>query len=420
MFKKFIKKAFKGIKKVLKNPGRALKKGLGKIGKAFGKLGPIGTLALTLMLPGLGAAWSTFGTWAQGLSGPLGAVMNGIRVAGNAVGSVYGKVTDLVSGTLNKVTGGSFARPGTAGYVEGASDKLSNFVGRKLDDFRMKVGLPTANITPDTAMADATKLGEDLQTKGYTDSGVPKTVGYTDSGVPKTVEANVALKTDSSLLRPSTTAITTPDPLKAKDLNLSFEASNIPKPNLDLVKSQGQTVDVITGFDKKVSYIGDNDLELVELTPQTTTVAKGTLTNDQIYQNKRLMNYQRNLQRVNKGYMDMVADNPAATQFDVLQKEAMQLGKFAGGASALQGDTSDEGTGYQQPIEVTPLSTDVTTSNDYTRAYADQFAQAGYMGPQNIQGFADAGFYGGDPFSFGQALKANSVPIPQSTIRMGV
>ncbi len=410
MFNKFIKKAFKNIKKVFKNPGRALKKGLGKIGKAFGKLGPIGTLALTLMLPGLGAAWSTFGTWAQGLSGPLGAVMNGIRVAGGAVQKIYGTVTDLVSGTLNTVTGGSFARPGDANYIEGASDKLSNFVGRKLDDFRMKVGLPTANITPDTAMADASKLGEDLQTKGYT-----------DSGVPKTVEANVALKTDSSLLRPSTTAITTPDPLKAKDLNLSFEASDIPKPNLDLVKSQGQTVDVITGFDKKVSYIGDNELELVELTPQTTTVAKGTLTNDQLYQNKRLMNYQRNLQRVNKGYMDMVADNPAATQFDVLQKEAMQLGKFAGGAVGLQGDTSDEGTGYQQqPIEVTPLSTDVTTSNDYTRAYGNQFAQAGYMGPQNMQGFADAGFYGGDPFSFGQALRANSVPIPQSTIRMGV
>ena len=413
MFKKFIKKAFKGIKKVFKNPGRALKKGLGKIGKAFGKLGPIGTLALTLMLPGLGAAWSTFGTWAQGLSGPLGAVMNGIRVAGGAVQKIYGTVTDLVSGTLNTVTGGSFARPGDANYIEGASDKLSNFVGRKLDDFRMKVGLPTANITPDTAMADASKLGEDLQTKGYTDN-------ITKEQNVALGDTKVELKTDSSLLRPSTTAITTPDPLKAKDLNLSFEASDIPKPNLDLVKSQGQTVDVITGFDKKVSYIGDNELELVELTPQTTTVAKGTLTNDQLYQNKRLMNYQRNLQRVNKGYMDMVADNPAATQFDVLQKEAMQLGKFAGGAAGLQGDTSDEGTGYQQPIEVTPLSTDVTTSNDYTKAYGNQFAQAGYMGPQNMQGFADAGFYGGDPFSFGQALRANSVPIPQSTIRMGV
>jgi hypothetical protein len=412
MFKKFIKKAFKGIKKVLKNPGRALKKGLGKIGKAFGKLGPIGTLALTLMMPGLGAAWSTFGTWAQGLSGPLGAVMNGIRVAGNAVGNVYGKVTDLVSGTLNKVTGGSFARPGTAGYTEGASDKLSNFVGRKLDDFRMKVGLPTANITPDTAMTDASKLGEDLQTKGYTESGTPQVGG-----------AKVDLKTDSSLLKPSydLTSDFKPDPLKASDISVKFSSTDIPKPNLDLVKSQGQTVDVVTGFDKKVSYIGENDLELVELTPQTTTVAKGTLTDDQIYQNKRLMNYQRNLQRVNKGYMDMVEANPAATQFDVLQQEATQLGKFAGGASALQGAPSSatEGTGYQQ-IEVTPLSTDVTTSNDYTKAYGNQFADAGFAGPQTMQGFADAGFYGGDPFSFGQALRANSVQVPQSTIRMGI
>ena len=412
MFKKFIKKAFKGIKKVLKNPGRALKKGLGKIGKAFGKLGPIGTLALTLMMPGLGAAWSTFGTWAQGLSGPLGAVMNGIRVAGGAVQNIYGTVTNLVSGTLNKVTGGSFARPGAKGYIEGASDKLSNFVGRKLDDFRMKVGLPTANITPDTAMADATKLGEDLQTKGYTESGTPQVGG-----------AEVDLKNDSSLLKPSydLTSDFKPDPLKASDISVKFSSTDIPKPNLDLVKSQGQTVDVVTGFDKKVSYIGENDLELVELTPQTTTVAKGTLTNDQIYQNKRLMNYQRNLQRVNKGYMDMVEANPAATQFDVLQQEAMQLGKFAGGASALQGAPSSatEGTGYQQ-IEVTPLSTDVSTSNDYTKAYGNQFADAGFAGPQTMQGFADAGFYGGDPFSFAQALRANSVQVPQSTIRMGI
>tara|TARA_R110002072_G_scaffold236313_3_gene393924 strand:+ start:1266 stop:2513 length:1248 start_codon:yes stop_codon:yes gene_type:complete len=415
MFKKFIKKTFKSIKKVLKNPGRALKKGLGKIGKAFGKLGPIGTLALTLMMPGLGAAWGTFGTWAQGLSGPLGAVMNGIRVAGNAVGSVYGKVTDLVSGTLNKVTGGSFARPGTTGYVEGASDKLSNFVGRKLDDFRMKVGLPTANITPDTAMADATKLGEDLQTKGYTDN-------ITKEQNVALGDGKVDLKADSSLLRKSTTAITTPDPLRAKDLNVSFSPGDIPKPNFDLVKSQGQTVEVVTGFDKEISYIGDNDIEIVKLNPQTTTVAKGTLTDDQIYQNKRLMNYQRNLDRTNQGYTDLVNDNPAATQFDVLRNQTMQLAKFTGGAAAVDGTMSADPAAAvsSQPIEVTPLSTDVTSSNDYTKAYGAQFADAGFAGPQTMQGFTDAGFYGGDPFSFGQVLKANSVAVPQSTIRMGV
>ena len=415
MFKKFIKKAFKGIKKVLKNPGRALKKGLGKIGKAFGKLGPIGTLALTLMMPGLGAAWSTFGTWAQGLSGPLGAVMNGIRVAGGAVQNIYGTVTNLVSGTLNKVTGGSFARPGAKGYIEGASDKLSNFVGRKLDDFRMKVGLPTANITPDTAMADATKLGEDLQTKGYTDN-------ITKEQNVALGDGKVDLKADSSLLRKSTTAITTPDPLRAKDLNVSFSPGDIPKPNFDLVKSQGQTVEVVTGFDKEISYIGDNDIEIVKLNPQTTTVAKGTLTDDQIYQNKRLMNYQRNLDRTNQGYTDLVNDNPAATQFDVLRNQTMQLAKFTGGAAAVDGTMSADPAAAvsSQPIEVTPLSTDVTSSNDYTKAYGAQFADAGFAGPQTMQGFADAGFYGGDPFSFAQALRANSVQVPQSTIRMGI
>ena len=77
MFKKFVKKTFKNLKKVLKNPGRALKKGLGKIGEAFGKLGPIGTIALSLMLPGLGAAWTTFGNFAAGVSGPMGAVLHG-------------------------------------------------------------------------------------------------------------------------------------------------------------------------------------------------------------------------------------------------------------------------------------------------------------------------------------------------------
>jgi hypothetical protein len=409
MFKKFVKKVWKNVKKVLKNPGRALKKGLGEVGKAFGKLGPIGTLALTLMMPGLGAAWSTFGTWAQTLSGPLGAVMNGIRIAGNTVQNIYGNVTDMISGTLNKVSGGSFARPGEAGYIEGASDKLSKFVGRKLDDFRMKVGLPTANINPDVAMADAEKLGKDLEVKGYT-----------DSGVPKTVEGQVNVKSDASLLRRSPTAITTPDPLTAKDIDVTFSPGDIPSPNVELVKSQGQTVDVITGFEKKVSYIGDNDLELVELTPQTTTVARGALTDDQIYQNNRLQSYHRNLDRVNKGYIEMVNDNPAATELDVFRQQAKKLATVAGGAAGLEtglGEEEQVGGGSTQ-IQITPLSTDLVTANDYTRNYGSQFAQLGYQGPQNLQGFAEAGFYGGDPFSFGQILRANTVQVPQATIKM--
>ena len=402
MFKKFVKKTFKNLKKVLKNPGRALKKGLGKIGEAFGKLGPIGTIALSLMLPGLGAAWTTFGNFAAGVSGPMGAVLQGIATAGNAVGSVYSSVTDLVSGTLNKVTGGTFARPGTAGYQAGGSDKLSNWVGTKLDDFRMKAGLPTANITPDSAMADAAKLGEDLANKGFS---APSTI----------TDADVTLKDGNSLLKKSSTSITTPKELSSSDIDISF---NVDKPTLASVKSQGQTTDIITGFKKDIQFVGNNELEIQSLTPEYTTVSTSDLTKDQIYQNNRLSKFQTNLEASNRRILEGVEGNADFSNFDLLQQQTKKLATVAGGAAAIQtGQTEEESGGYT-PIQITDLPTDVSTSNDYTKAYGTQFAQAGYTGMPSMEGFAQAGFYGGDPYSFSQVLRNNKVAVPTATVRI--
>jgi hypothetical protein len=402
MFKKFVKKTFKNLKKVLKNPGRALKKGLGKIGEAFGKLGPIGTIALSLMLPGLGAAWTTFGNFAAGVSGPMGAVLQGIATAGNAVGSVYSSITDLVSGTLNKVTGGTFARPGTAGYQAGGSDKLSNWVGTKLDDFRMKAGLPTANITPDSAMADAAKLGEDLANKGFS---APSTI----------TDADVTLKDGNSLLKKSSTSITTPKELSSSDIDISF---NVDKPTLASVKSQGQTTDIITGFKKDIQFVGNNELEIQSLTPEYTTVSTSDLTKDQIYQNNRLLKFQTNLEASNRRILEGVEGNADFSNFDLLQQQTKKLATVAGGAAAIQtGQTEEESGGYT-PIQITDLPTDVSTSNDYTKAYGTQFAQAGYTGMPSMEGFAQAGFYGGDPYSFSQVLRNNKVAVPTATVRI--
>jgi hypothetical protein len=402
MFKKFVKKTFKNLKKVLKNPGRALKKGLGKIGEAFGKLGPIGTIALSLMLPGLGAAWTTFGNFAAGVSGPMGAVLQGIATAGNAVGSVYSSITDLVSGTLNKVTGGTFARPGTAGYQAGGSDKLSNWVGTKLDDFRMKAGLPTANITPDSAMADAAKLGEDLANKGFS---APSTI----------TDADVTLKDGNSLLKKSSTSITTPKELSSSDIDISF---NVDKPTLASVKSQGQTTDIITGFKKDIQFVGNNELEIQSLTPEYTTVFTSDLTKDQIYQNNRLLKFQTNLEASNRRILEGVEGNADFSNFDLLQQQTKKLATVAGGAAAIQtGQTEEESGGYT-PIQITDLPTDVSTSNDYTKAYGTQFAQAGYTGMPSMEGFAQAGFYGGDPYSFSQVLRNNKVAVPTATVRI--
>ena len=162
--KKAFKSVFKGIKKVVKPIGKALKKGLGKIGKAFGKLGPLGTLAMSLMLPGLGALWTQFGGWASTLGGPLGTIMKGIATAGNTIGNVYSSVTGMISDTVGKIAGNTIGKIPVGGgkNLTDVYKGFTEWVGKSMDNLRMKAGLPTKNITPTTAMEDATKLGEEV------------------------------------------------------------------------------------------------------------------------------------------------------------------------------------------------------------------------------------------------------------------
>ena len=62
-FKKIIRKVGKAIKGVAKIIAKPLKAVLKPIGKIFGKLGPIGTIALGFILPGIGGV---MGSWLQG------------------------------------------------------------------------------------------------------------------------------------------------------------------------------------------------------------------------------------------------------------------------------------------------------------------------------------------------------------------
>ena len=58
--RKIGKKIWKGIKKVGKKVGKVFKKVLKPFAKVFNKLGPIGTMAMSMFLPGIGqliAGW---------------------------------------------------------------------------------------------------------------------------------------------------------------------------------------------------------------------------------------------------------------------------------------------------------------------------------------------------------------------------
>ena len=117
-FKKIVKHVSRNVRKV----GRFLKKGLGTVAKAFGKLGPLGTIALSFMLPGIGSA---LGSWYAGLGSAGGAIGTFVKTIGDGiiyaakavksgVGNVFGSISKGMEVGMNKA-GSFFGGKGTAG-----------------------------------------------------------------------------------------------------------------------------------------------------------------------------------------------------------------------------------------------------------------------------------------------------------------
>lgn len=138
-----LKKIGKKIGSAFKKIGKKLKKGLKKVAGKFAELGPLGSIALSFVVP-------TVGQWFQGLpdGGFLKTVADGVStVAGkvkNGVGKVFNRITDAVETGLNGIAGkginergfGSALRDGvsnlTGGFIEG-SDKSYVIDGTTID-----------------------------------------------------------------------------------------------------------------------------------------------------------------------------------------------------------------------------------------------------------------------------------------------
>jgi len=126
--------------------GRKLKKGLGKIAKAFGKLGPLGSLAMSFILPGIGGAISNWLT-----TGPMGSffttVFDGVSKAGkflkDGVGRVFNRVTDAIEVGMNTVSK-PFMQEGARGagsaFRDFVSDVTGGFVEKSTIDLKDDMG----------------------------------------------------------------------------------------------------------------------------------------------------------------------------------------------------------------------------------------------------------------------------------------
>ena len=179
----FLSKIFKGVKKVFKKIGKGIKKVAGKIGKFMGKIGIVGQIALSFLLPGIGAF---LGKAAMGMMGSTNALISGAgkflnvavkigQKAGSLVKSVGEGVTKVIGktigATLNAVPGGkSFT-----GFLKNVTNGKLDFVG---DTFLGKDGslLGDGGVlgTARDSVLNIKSAGVDLFSKSTVDSSLNK------------------------------------------------------------------------------------------------------------------------------------------------------------------------------------------------------------------------------------------------------
>jgi hypothetical protein len=97
-----LSKIFKPIKKVFKKIGKGIKSAFKKFGKFMNKLGPLGTIAMGMLLPGIGTMLG--GAW----SGMAGTLVGSSNAFLSGVGNFMTKAASFgsaVSGTVSNITG---------------------------------------------------------------------------------------------------------------------------------------------------------------------------------------------------------------------------------------------------------------------------------------------------------------------------
>jgi len=126
----WVRKKAKQIAGAIRKVGRKLKKGFGKLARAFGKLGPLGSIALSFILPGVGGAIFNFLKGIPVVGQAISAVGSGLSTAAGwvkeGVGTVFNRVTDAIEYGINAVS-----KSGTAGST--FRDWVSNVTGGFID-----------------------------------------------------------------------------------------------------------------------------------------------------------------------------------------------------------------------------------------------------------------------------------------------
>lgn len=145
----FFKSITKGIKSVFKKVGKTIKKTLFKVGKFMDKIGIVGQIGLSLLLPGIGAAMG--GMWGS-LVGGLQAYSGVGSSIINAAGGFLNTATSLAVKAGNAFSSLSQGIIGTVGEtLKLGAQKLG------LGDFATKMGFETLGTSINSASLESIK-----------------------------------------------------------------------------------------------------------------------------------------------------------------------------------------------------------------------------------------------------------------------
>jgi len=126
--RKKIKQIGRGIKKIGRKIGKAFKSVLKPFAKVFGKLGPLGSIAMMMVMPGIGQLMAGFGAnIAAGASGAFGtAVGTAVKFVGNAINYVASAPKKIFS-TITNGLGAGFDALTSASTSEAGGSWFSRF-----------------------------------------------------------------------------------------------------------------------------------------------------------------------------------------------------------------------------------------------------------------------------------------------------
>lgn len=222
----FLSKIWKGIKKTVKKIFKPIKKVFKSVGKFMGKIGIVGQIAMSFILPGIGSALA--GTFSNVVGGLMGGALGSVgKAAGWVLGkagefakmaykgykTVTGAITDFV-GTTGKYVGGklglgenmslsqAFGKEGWGGRLTDSFSKLGDAAGEFFDtDVKGVLPKPEINLgaslnaekskfVPEDMLGEKTDFSLEEMLKGNQLSPEEaKKLGYIDlRSVPKVTD----------------------------------------------------------------------------------------------------------------------------------------------------------------------------------------------------------------------------------------